>query len=56
MKTDMKIWPKILKGRDLLGELGINDRMVINGFKKNMEVKTWTEIIWCRMLSSGANL
>jgi hypothetical protein len=32
MKTDMKIWAKILKERGLLGEVGINYRIVINGF------------------------
>jgi hypothetical protein len=45
-----------VKGRDYVGDLGIDGRITIKWILKNYSVGVWTVFIWLRIGSNGGLL
>jgi hypothetical protein len=50
---DTKFKSENLKGRDHLGDLGVDERIILEWVLKNWVMRMWTEFIWLRTEARG---
>jgi hypothetical protein len=51
-----EFWWGVLKEKDILGDVGVNGRLVSEWTSKKFDERIWTGLIWRRIRASGGLL